>query len=193
MVKELEVNVMRCVRDNNGNHVIQKVIDRVPLEYIGNIIDAFRGQVGPLATHGFGCRVVQRLLEKCPEPKRRFVFAELHVEGAKLVADQYGNYVTQHMLEYGNAEDRAKVIASVKGQLLTFSKHKFASNVVEKCMQYGTDDQARDIMLTTLEKINAQGENMIPTLIRDQFGNYVIRKSFRFTLFGLLLTFVQRN
>ncbi|KAF2640901.1 ARM repeat-containing protein [Massarina eburnea CBS 473.64] len=175
IVKELEKDVLRCVRDNNGNHVIQKVIERVPIDYIGNIIEAFRGQVGSLATNSFGCRVVQRLLEKCPEPQRRFILAELHAEGPKLISDQYGNYVTQHILEYGLPEDRAKVITAVRAALLTFSKHKFASNVVEKCLQYGTDEQSRDIMLTIIER-NERGENMLPTLIKDGYGNYVIQK-----------------
>ncbi|PVH98743.1 ARM repeat-containing protein [Periconia macrospinosa] len=181
IVKELEKDVLKCVRDNNGNHVIQKVIERVPIEYIGNIIDAFRGQVGSLATNSFGCRVVQRLLEKCPEPKRRFILAELHAEGPKLISDQYGNYVTQHILECGLPEDRAKIITAVRAQLLTFSKHKFASNVVEKCLQFGTDEQSRDIMLTIIQN-NERGENMLPTLIKDSYGNYVIRMLFIFYL-----------
>ncbi|KAF1961168.1 ARM repeat-containing protein [Byssothecium circinans] len=175
IVKELEKDVLKCVKDSNGNHVIQKVIDKVPVEYIGNVIEAFRGQVGSLAANSFGCRVVQRLLEKCPEPQRRFIMAELHAEGPKLFSDQYGNYVTQHVLEYGLPEDRTKVIEGVMAQLLFFSKHKFASNVVEKCLIYGTDAQSREIMLTFTQK-NEKGENMLHTLIKDGFGNYVIQK-----------------
>ncbi|KAF2688839.1 ARM repeat-containing protein [Lentithecium fluviatile CBS 122367] len=175
MVKELEKDVLKCVKDANGNHVIQKVIERVPVEYIQNIIEAFRGQVGALALNGFGCRVIQRLLEKVPEPQRRFILTELHAEGSKLIADPYGNYVTQHVIEHGLPEDRAKIIALVNAQLLLFSKHKFASNVVEKCLLFGTDDQRRDIMLTVIAP-NERGENSLPTLIKDGFGNYVIQK-----------------
>ena len=175
IVKELEKDVLKCVKDANGNHVIQKVIERVPVEYIQNIIEAFRGQVGALALNGFGCRVIQRLLEKVPEPQRRFILTELHAEGSKLIGDAYGNYVTQHVIEHGLPEDRAKVIVLVNAQLLLFSKHKFASNVVEKCLLFGTDDQRRDIMLTVITP-NERGENSLPTLIKDGFGNYVIRK-----------------
>lgn len=175
MVKELEKDVLKCVRDQNGNHVIQKVIDRVPLIYIKNIIEAFRGQVGALAVNTYGCRVIQRLLEKVPEPQRRFILMELHAEGPKLISDQYGNYVCQHVIEHGLPEDRAKVILLVKAQVLVFSKHKFASNVVERCLSFGNNDQRRMIMLNLIEK-NERGENNLQSLIKDGYGNYVIRE-----------------
>lgn len=34
LLAELDGNVMRCVRDQNGNHVVQKVIECVPTERI---------------------------------------------------------------------------------------------------------------------------------------------------------------
>lgn len=63
IVQELEGHVMRCVRDQNGNHVIQKIIECVPSPHIVTMLDTFIGQVVPLSTHPFGCRVVQRILE----------------------------------------------------------------------------------------------------------------------------------
>lgn len=123
----------------------------------------------------YGCRVVQRLLEKVPEPQRRFILTELHAEGSKLISDPYGNYVTQHVIEHGLPEDRARIIELVKAQLITFSKHKFASNVVERCLLYGTDAQRREIMLTITQK-NERGDNNLPMLIKDGYGNYVIRE-----------------
>lgn len=52
--------------------------------------------------------------------------------------DQYGNYVIQHVLEHGKPEDKAVLIAGVRGKVLTLSQHKFASNVVEKCVTHAT-------------------------------------------------------
>jgi len=52
---------MRCVRDQNGNHVIQKCIECVPTEKIDFIISAFRGNVASLSMHPYGCRVIQVL------------------------------------------------------------------------------------------------------------------------------------
>ncbi len=49
LVKELEGNVMKCVRDQNGNHVIQKCIEKVPPHLIQFIVDSFSGQVRNLS------------------------------------------------------------------------------------------------------------------------------------------------
>lgn len=67
LISELEGNVLKCVKDQNGNHVIQKAVERVSAEEIRFIIDAFHGQVFALATHPYGCRVIQRIFEHCSE------------------------------------------------------------------------------------------------------------------------------
>ena len=115
------------------------------------------------------------MLEHCEEPTRSNVLQELHACAPSLIVDQYGNYVTQHVIEHGKPEDRARIITLVTAQLVNFSKHKFASNVVEKSIQFGSSDQRKKI-ITTLTVLNDKGESPISTLIRDQYGNYVIRK-----------------
>lgn len=64
MVEELDGHVMRCVRDQNGNHVIQKCIECVPEEHIQFIVSTFFDQVVTLSTHPYGCRVIQ-VTENC--------------------------------------------------------------------------------------------------------------------------------
>jgi hypothetical protein len=59
MVQELDGNIMRCVRDQNGNHVIQKCIECVPEDAIDFIVSTFFDQVVTLSTHPYGCRVIQ--------------------------------------------------------------------------------------------------------------------------------------
>lgn len=59
MVAELDGNIMRCVRDQNGNHVIQKCIECIPEDAIQFIISIFYDQVVTLSTHPYGCRVIQ--------------------------------------------------------------------------------------------------------------------------------------
>lgn len=54
---------MRCVRDQNGNHVVQKCIETIPTHQIEFIIFSFRGQVATLSTHPYGCRVIQVIIQ----------------------------------------------------------------------------------------------------------------------------------
>lgn len=45
MVRELDGHVLKCVKDQNGNHVVQKCIECVQPQSLQFIIDAFKGQV----------------------------------------------------------------------------------------------------------------------------------------------------
>ncbi|KAL4948405.1 armadillo-type protein [Aspergillus filifer] len=175
IVKELETDVIGCVRCQHGNHVIQKAIERVPSIYTKRLVEAFRGQVEAQATHMYGCRVVQRMLEHCDDDDRIFILAELHACTPRLIEDQYGNYVIQHVIQRGEEPDRAAMIEVVMHKLLSHSKHKFASNVVEKAIEHGNSTQSDAIMreLTSAETIT---DNQLYGLMIDQYGNYVIQK-----------------
>lgn len=59
MIAELDGAVMKCVRDQNGNHVIQKCIECVPQDRIQFIVSSFYGHVVALSSHSYGCRVIQ--------------------------------------------------------------------------------------------------------------------------------------
>lgn len=45
IVHELEGSVIKCVKDQNGNHVVQKCVECVPAEHLDFIIDAFKDNV----------------------------------------------------------------------------------------------------------------------------------------------------
>ena len=61
-----------------------------------------KGSVVGLSTHPYGCRVVQRVLEHCTiEEIKDFIREQILQSIGPLTADQYGNYVIQHMLEHG--------------------------------------------------------------------------------------------
>lgn len=50
MVRELDGHVLKCVKDQNGNHVVQKCIECVQPQSLQFIIDAFKGQVSDLGS-----------------------------------------------------------------------------------------------------------------------------------------------
>jgi mRNA-binding protein PUF3 len=174
LIKELDNHVMKCVKDQNGNHVIQKAIECVAHEHIQFIFDAFSGQVGQLAIHSYGCRVIQRILERGSPPLKQSIIRELHQCGSTLVSDQFGNYVTQGVISLGSDKDKETIINLVKANLMAFSRHKYASNVVEKCLTEGTDEQKHEMMKKVLERTDNRDSNLI-SMIKDQYANYVLR------------------
>lgn len=130
------------------------------------MISSFSGQVYTLSTHPYGCRVIQRILEHCTPEQTAPILAELHAHTDQLIQDQFGNYVIQHVLgksnsvlinkygnhlfvffwfqnfiEHGKPEDKSQLINSVRGKVLALSQHKFASNVVEKCVTHASRNE----------------------------------------------------
>lgn len=184
LLKQLEPNMPQLVEDLNGNHVVQKCIEVIP-SACRVIVGAFTGKVGDLATHGYGCRVVQRLLEHCREraeivPILEEVLKRVHA----LVSDQYGNYVVQHVVVNGHPQYRFAVTTRLRGHFALLSSHKHASNVVEKMYEYATP-QLRDAIIEELmrphrQHQDSQGEVLSGALYAatDQYGNYVMQKLF---------------
>ncbi|KAJ1569158.1 Pumilio 2, partial [Nowakowskiella sp. JEL0078] len=182
LIHELDGNVLKCVKDQNGNHVIQKAIERIPAEHCQFIIDAFHGQVYALATHPYGCRVIQRIFEHCTDDhtgnrgaNAKPLLDELHRYTLNLIQDQYGNYVIQHVLEHGKPQDKALIVGKVRGQVLQMSKHKFASNVIEKCVAFGTR-RDRQMLIDEVIQGKPDGTSPLVAMMKDQFANYVVQK-----------------
>ncbi|RDX64117.1 Pumilio-like 1, partial [Mucuna pruriens] len=175
MVTELDGQIMRCVRDQNGNHVIQKCIECVPEDAIHFIVSTFYDQVVTLSTHPYGCRVIQRVLEYCHDNKTQQIMMDEILQSVCMLAqDQYGNYVVQHVLEHGKPYERSAIIKELTGQIVQMSQQKFASNVIEKCLTFGTPTE-RQVLVN--EMLGSTYENEpLQVMMKDQFANYVVQK-----------------
>ena len=71
---------------------------------------------------------------------------EILRDAGALARDQYGNYVVQHVLQHGDDVSRKSVLSTLAGQIVPLAQHKFASNVVEKCLTYCGAEE-REIMI----------------------------------------------
>jgi len=189
LVSEFRGHVLKCVHDQNGNHVIQKCIEVLSMraresqddeEYLTDQVDfivkSFKGQVERFSTHPYGCRVIQRILEHCTPAQKDIILQEIRLcSKSGLVQDQYGNYVIQHVMKHADADDRSMVINEIKGKLLLYSQHKFASNVVEKCLQFG-NRQERNAIVDEVVSSVLERDTLLQVMVRDPFGNYVVQK-----------------
>lgn len=175
LVKELEPDVLKVMKDTNGNHVIQKALQFVPEQYLGFIFSSFRGRVKELACHTCACRVIQKIIDFSSESEKASIVEEVHAHTRELTNDQYGNYVIQHLLKKGKPEDRTRIIKSVQGDIVHLSKQKYASNVVEKCAQYGTPEEVLQIE-AEMTTPGPDGTVPLQSMIVDQFANYVVRE-----------------
>lgn len=68
----------------------------------------------------------------------------------------------QHVLERGKPHERSQIISKLTGKVVQMSQHKYASNVVEKCLEYA-DAAERESLI---EEILAQPEENDNLLVR---------------------------
>ncbi|KAF8597034.1 ARM repeat-containing protein, partial [Ceratobasidium sp. AG-I] len=174
-VHEIEADVMRCVKDVNGNHDIQKLTERVTPDLLG-FVTAFQGNVYDLATHPYGCRVLQRCFEYLHEPQTRPLIDELHKYTMQLMQDQFGDYVIQFVLEQGAPADWEWILHKLRGQMVQMAKHKFASNVCEKALVMA-DSESRRLLIEEIMTPRPDTVNTIVLMMKDSFANYVLQRA----------------
>ena len=175
MCAELSKEVLPCVTDQNGNHVIQKCIETLPSSLVQFIVDAFLGRAVEMARHPYGCRVLQRIIEHCEPPQTTQLVSELLSAVHDMLTDPFGNYVIQHIMERGLPSQQEVIVNATHMRVVELSKHKFASNVMEKCVEFSNPElRSRTIIHELLE--GPPGQQRIFQLVADQYGNYVVQK-----------------
>jgi hypothetical protein len=51
LVEEIRPEILRCVEDSNGNHVVQKIVESIHSEKVQFIVDAFKSKVYEMSVH----------------------------------------------------------------------------------------------------------------------------------------------
>ena len=182
ITSELKPFYEKCILDKNGNHVIQKLIEKVSEEDLNEIYLVAVNNIIFFSKHQYGCRVIQRLFKYCNKDQIKFMLNNLFININDLIQDQYGNYVIQFILENQaiNCEELYPIFYSLRGNIYQYSFHKFASNVVERCITFGNEIQKKEIINEVVELVK-KDEELIINMVRDRFANYVVQKIIEFS------------
>ncbi|CAJ1366785.1 unnamed protein product, partial [Effrenium voratum] len=95
MATELKDHVWDAACCPHANHVLQKCILALRPGKLQFIIDVFVHQrlVVQAARHKYGCRIIQRLIERCPSEQIEGLLRCLMKEAPLVSCHAYGNYV----------------------------------------------------------------------------------------------------
>jgi pumilio RNA-binding family len=118
---------------------------------------------------------MQKFFEFCNPEERLKLLSEFYGKFTILCQDQYGNYVLQNLLQIQGGEELKQVFVELKGKIFDMSIHKFASNVIEKCLSHGTDEQRNDMIEQIISKDDLTHDSLL-AMVKDKFGNYVVQK-----------------
>lgn len=169
---EFAGHVIEMVKDQNGNHVIQKCIES--FKDVKFILRDFEENACEMAKHKYGCRAIQRLFENCGENDCLVIINQILENSEEMVFDQYGNYVIQHILEFGRKDFKDVIFRLVIKDVYNISVHKFASNVMEKCVLVADNAQKKDLIS---EFLATKGQKpLLLSMCLNNFANYVVQR-----------------
>lgn len=77
MIDSLQEGVVSLIRDLNGNHVIQRCLQRLGPEDSQFVYDAACAHTMEIATHRHGCCVLQRCIDFATPVQKKLLVAEI--------------------------------------------------------------------------------------------------------------------
>ncbi|EAY02893.1 Pumilio-family RNA binding repeat containing protein [Trichomonas vaginalis G3] len=163
----------------NGNHIAQRFIIKIP-QRVPDIINKIKTHVYDLVVDNWGCRVIQQLFDRLPIQELIPLVDEVLCRAETLATNQFGNYVVQNILNSGTPEHIQALIDAFTGHFYEFSMHKFASNVIEKCIRKANPQQQNMIFTEIIGPEGNYNRPRIKEMVSDQFGNYVIQRIIEF-------------
>jgi hypothetical protein len=169
VIDALRNAVVPLIKDLNGNHVIQRCLQKLSHNDKQFIYDAVAGRCVEVATHKHGCCVLQRCIDFASEDQKMQLIREVTNHALELVQNPFGNYVVQYVLDLGIDDVNSQVIAKFYGSLSSLATNKFSSNVIEKCLRI-SNIKVRGNMVAELSD-----SKTLEHLIQDSFGNYVVQ------------------
>ncbi|KFM27418.1 Putative pumilio-like protein 8, chloroplastic [Auxenochlorella protothecoides] len=181
VIQALRPGVVALIRDLNGNHVIQRCLQRMTNEDLGFVYAAAADHCLDIATHRHGCCVLQRCIDRADAAQKRHLAHCIAAHALILSQDPFGNYVVQYVLEQGNGEMLAPILAQLKGHYAELAVQKFSSNVVERCLKLGGGETS-----SLLEERDAVVEELMTSpsfgrLLQDPYANYVMQSALSVT------------
>ncbi|KAI5841910.1 armadillo-type protein [Morchella snyderi] len=175
IIRALESKVVDLIQDLNGNHVIQKCLNRLKGQDAQFIFDAVGRHCIPVGTHRHGCCVLQRCIDHASGDQRAQLVQQITAHAVQLVQDPFGNYVVQYILDLNEPMFSEPLILQFRGRVCELSKQKFSSNVMEKCIRVA--QQSTKAIL--LEEMMNHAE--MEKLLRDSYANYVIQTAIEYS------------
>ncbi|KAL2868702.1 uncharacterized protein BJX67DRAFT_371109 [Aspergillus lucknowensis] len=174
VIQSLKDHVVELVQDLNGNHVIQKCLNRLSAEDSQFIYDAVGANCVVVGTHRHGCCVLQRCIDHASGEQRARLIGQITSNAFALVQDPFGNYVVQYILDLAEAHFTEPLCRAFRGNIPALSKQKFSSNVIEKCLRTAEPPIRRQMIDEMLSGVELE------KMLRDSFANYVVQTAMDF-------------
>lgn len=168
--RELHRIILSCP----GHYVILRFITRFGWPCSDFVSDLLASNVVGFATDHYGLRVMKATFDSAsPGAKLEKLFDAVVEHTNSLAENQYGNYIIQHLFDIGSPSTTDQVKQKMVGRYVRYSKQKFSSNVVEKCLKHSAQEYSKDRNWSS--QIVQELLGSAKELISDKYGNYCLQ------------------
>eukprot|EP01006_Ploeotia_vitrea_P035211 TRINITY_DN65846_c5_g1_i1.p1 TRINITY_DN65846_c5_g1~~TRINITY_DN65846_c5_g1_i1.p1 ORF type:complete len:700 (+),score=99.20 TRINITY_DN65846_c5_g1_i1:38-2137(+) len=166
---EVYKDALALMTDVFGNYVIQKLFEHGLPAHRAALAEVLRTHVLHLTLQTYGCRVIQKALEVVGESEQAMISQELDGHILRCVLDQNGNHVIQKCIERIPPHNVKFIVQAFVGNVQNLAVHAYGCRVIQRILEYCEDhvEVIQPILDEILDNVN--------TLVRDQYGNYVVQ------------------
>lgn len=170
IIESLSPHIVTLSRDLNGNHVVQKCLQKLTPEDNQFIFETASMHCNEIATHRHGCCVLQRCLDHGNPEQRKQLSLKVAENATSLSLDPFGNYVVQYVLSRGDEKSITIILDHIRANVIKLLLHKFGSNVIEKSLRINK-------LTESLIAVLLENSDKFSDLLNDAYGNYVLQTS----------------
>ncbi|AEE31827.1 pumilio 10 [Arabidopsis thaliana] len=168
----LEPGFLVLVNDSNGYHVLQSCLEFLVPNDNKFVVEAATEYCAQLATHQYGCYVLQCSLINTVGLQHERLVAEISRDSLRLSQDPFGNYVVQCLID--QQVSSVNLLLPFRTHCIELATQKFSSHVIEKCLRKYPESRA-EIVRELLSYPNFE------QLLQDPYANYVIQTALSVT------------
>jgi len=173
LLSELCPHAVQLYESPHGNYVVTKLIEIFPPPALEPLVRTLEEKGIPsVARHQYGCRVLERLVEHCPEPLIKSLLDQVVDNSEALSLHPYGNFVIQHLLEHGSADRRRLVLRQLLPAAPRLAVHRTASHVVQRVLDFCEVEG----LAVVDSLLSAQSPNSLVEVACSRYGCHVVRQ-----------------
>lgn len=161
LARELRGRILSAAVCPYANFVLQKCVVMLRPEAVQFIMEEILADsacsVSSVAQNKFGCRVLQRLLERCHSPQVSALVEAVLADFVNIAQSPYGNYVVQKILECAGADSeqqRLRIARLVEGAVGDLGAHPCGCIVITNIFCRCSIESGRAIARAMLEDSN---------------------------------------
>ena len=171
IISGLKENFEKLIYDTFGCHVLEKLLTCFEDDYVNFIYNYILDNFLNLTNNSNGIYIIKKILtftqKKNLHEKLKNIVKKNTIF---LIKQSYGNFVIQVIIETWN--DYKEITDLLKNNFLALSLEKYASNVIERCIE-----KDEEILENYINEIIES--KCIADVMKSNYGNYVIQKAIK--------------